>query len=279
MGDEVRGPVIGSAEWAGPTPGETDAILARRIAAYEEGISARGGKRPRREGYVLERIADIHTLRRADSNAQSGKVRLNRHIRRHNSRAEQDLRALQLMILTLSLPEARYTADEITSGGGKTRAIARRDYFPWRILEHAIMEVVMPIMLRHLINDSVACIKGKGLHYGVRRMRRMMRLNRDCAWFWKCDYKKFYQSVPHDVIEAALRRRIKDENFFKLVRLALFSYESGADTEDTLRDEETKKRRANWVVHQPAAGCIRGQRGGPPHEGDGGREVLHTVLR
>lgn len=243
---------IGSLYWELLTPDEIDRILQARIDSYESDIAARGGKRPKREGFVLERIATIDNLRIADIHAQDGKVQKNRYIRRHNKHVEEELRRLQLMILTQRYPPANYKTDEIITDYGKLRVIVKRNYYPWRILEHAIMEIVMPIILKQLITDSVACIKGKGLHYGVKRMKKMLRLNPDLKWFWKCDYKKYYQSIPHDVIESSLRRRIKDENFFTMIRMALFSYDSGAEITTILNDEEKKKRNANWVIHEPA---------------------------
>lgn len=270
---------IGSRDWEKLTPDEIDEILQARIEACESAIAERGGKRPKREGFVLERIAEIGNLRIADMHAQGGKVKKNRHIRRHNKRAEKDLRRLQLMILTLRFPPANYKTDEVITDYGKLRVIVKRNYYPWRILEHAIMEIVMPIILRQLITDSVACIKGRGLHFGVKRMKKMLRLNPELKWFWKCDYKKYYQSVPHDAMEDSLRKRIKDENFYEMIRLALFSYDSGEEIEMILNDEEKKKRNANWVIHEPAVGRPRRMRNRPHNEGEMPVQRLPPVLR
>ena len=54
---------------------------------------------PKRKGYIIEKIADLDNLRIADKNAQAGKVKKNRYIRRHNDRAEADLQELRRMIL------------------------------------------------------------------------------------------------------------------------------------------------------------------------------------
>ena len=270
---------IGSLYWLTLTPEEIDSILKARVDAYEESILTRGGKRPKREGYVVERIAMMDNLRIADAHAQDGKVQKNRYIRRHNKHAEKDLRRLQLMILTQDYPSANYTTDEIITDYGKLRVIVKRNYYPWRILEHAIMEIVMPIILKMLIIDSVACIKGRGLHFGVRRMKKMLRLNPDLKWYWKCDYKKYYQSIPHDVIEDSLRRRIKDEKFFIMMRLVLFSYDSGAEIELILKNEEKKKRNANWILHEPASGCARSLRARSQNEGGLPVQRLSPILR
>lgn len=269
---------IGSQDWPLLSFEERDLILQSRIDAYEAAIAARGGKRPKREGYILERIATIENLRMADIHAQDGKVQKNRYIRRHNKRAEADLRKLQLMILTLRFPPANYKSDVVKTDYGKVRLIVKRNYYPWRILEHAIMEIVMPIIHRRLITDSVACIKGRGLHFGVKRLKKMMRLNPDLRWFWKCDYKKYYQSIPHDAIESALREKIKDENFFDMARLVLFTYDSDEEIDNILHNEETQKRNANWFIHKPAPGCACSMRHRPHHEGEAPAKRISPIL-
>lgn len=89
-------------DWQSLPAEEIDRVLQLRVDDYERRIAERGGKRPKREGYVIERLALMSNLRLADSEAQAGKLKENRGIRRHNMRAERDLRLLQMMILNVS---------------------------------------------------------------------------------------------------------------------------------------------------------------------------------
>ena len=231
---------------------EIDLVISARIRMYEESVK-RNGKEPVREGYVIERIAAIGNLRMADNLAQAGKVKINRYIRRHNLRKEEDLRALQMMILTLNFPEPEYTSDEIKSDAGKIRQIVKQKYFPWRILHYAIMLVVGPRLYRHLIYDTFACIKGKGLHFGVKRMKMFLRRYPEYRFVVKTDFKKFYQSVPHRTIEQAMRKRFKDENFIRLLHVALFTYDSGEELIKILEDETSRKKRStHWGFNKSA---------------------------
>lgn len=158
-------------DWKSLSHNEIDRIIAERIEADNKRIEANGGKKSKRAGYILERIAEINNLREADKEAQDGKVKKNRFIRRHNLHPEEDLRALQLMILTLDFPAPDYSVMRVKSDAGKVRDIVKQKYFPWRILHHAIMRVIEEDVYRNLIYDTSACIKGKGLHFGVRRMK------------------------------------------------------------------------------------------------------------
>lgn len=213
---------------------------------------------PKRKGFLIEQIADMSNLREADKEAQDGKVRKNRFIRRHNEHPEDDLKALREMILTMNFPKPDYSTMFIVSDAGKRRDIVKQKYFPWRILHHAIMRVIGEDLHKSLIIDTSACIKGKGLHFGVKRMKLFLRRYPEYKWFVKTDFKKFYQSIPHEVILNALRRKFKDEKLIRLIDISIFSYDSGEELIKTLEDEELwKERCAYWSVHKSATGKLR----------------------
>lgn len=207
---------------------------------------------PKRRGYIIEQIADMENLKAADKEAQAGKVKKNRHIRRHNLHAEKDLLELQRMILTLDFPEPRYREMELLNDSGKRRVIEKQDYHPWRILHHAIMRVIGDDMYKSLIADTFACITGKGLHYGVKRLKMMLRRYPEYTWYWKTDYKKYYQSIPHEVAMQAFRRKFKDKRFLKLMEVAIFNYDSGQEIIDILNEEHRKKGCTNRRISQSA---------------------------
>jgi hypothetical protein len=62
-------------DWKSLSHNEIDRIIAERIEADNKRIEANGGKKSKRAGYILERIAEINNLREADKEAQDGKVR------------------------------------------------------------------------------------------------------------------------------------------------------------------------------------------------------------
>jgi hypothetical protein len=207
----------------------------------------------KRRGYLLEKIADMDNLRLADKKAQAGKVEKNRHIRRHNLHAEEDLLALREMILNLNFPDPDYRCLMISDRHGKVREIRTQKYYPWRILHHAIMNVIGQDIYHRLISDSFACVPGKGLHYGVRRLKMMLRRYPEYEWFWKADCKKYYQSIQHEKLLEILRRKFKDEKFIRLIEIAILNYDSEDEVQEAL-DDEMQKRVTYWGIHKPATG-------------------------
>ena len=202
----------------------------------------------KRKGHIIEQIADIENLRKADRSAQDGKD--NRAIRRHNIRAEENLLKLQNMILNLDFPSPNFRTATFKSDAGKVRNIVVQSYFPWRILHHAIMQIIEPDFERSYIHDISACIKGRGTHYGVKRMKMFLRRYPKYKWFVKTDYKKFYESIPHDVILSALQRKYKDKRFIELMKLTILNYECSEVILNDIENEK-KKRNANRLLCKP----------------------------
>lgn len=251
-------------QWESMTHEEIDSILIERVRIYEEAIAARGGKRPKREGFIMERIANIDNLRLADKKAQERKtkrlvivngkqVRIpNKYIQRHNENAEDELRALQKMILTLRFPPPNFRSEFLQTDAGKIRELVKQDYYPWRILQHAIMLVITPRIFHSLIMDTFACINGKGLHFGVCRVKRTMRCHPELRWFWKTDFKKYYQSLPHNLVRSSLERLFKDKMFIRLVDKVILAYDSGEKIINELEHEIIRNQRnPHWGRVKP----------------------------
>lgn len=232
-------------DWGSLSDSAIDDVIRHRMDAY------RARPQPKRQGYVIERIADMENLRAADDEAQVGKMKNNRPIQQHNRHKEKELRQLQRMILTLSFPEIHFRVEILKTDAGKERELAKKSYYPWKILDHAIMRVIWPVMYKGLIHDTCACIKGRGIHFAVKRMKTFIRRYPDMRYFWKTDYKKFYQSIQHDVVMEEFRKKFKDEHFLKLVEMVVCNYDSGPDVEKALSDER-EKRIHNRSLHESA---------------------------
>jgi len=97
----------------------------------------------------------------------------------------------------------------------KARLISAAPYRD-RVVHHAVMNVLEPILDRHFHQDSFACRKGKGTHAASRRLQEFMRRNRYAV---HCDIHKFFPSIDHRLLKATFRRLIKDEQVLWLLDL------------------------------------------------------------
>lgn len=89
----------------------------------------------------------------------------------------------------------------------KPRAISAADPRD-RVVHHALCAVLEPVFERVAVFDSYACRVGKGSHAAVARAAYFARRH---AYFLKMDVRKFFETVDHAVMKAALRRVVRDE--------------------------------------------------------------------
>lgn len=101
------------------------------------------------------------------------------------------------------------------------RRVITAPAFRDRVLHHAIMNVCEPHFERWLVHDSYACRKGKG------RLAALERATRHAArsgWFLKLDIRKYFESIPHDRLMAALCRKFKDHRLLGLLERLLMEH-------------------------------------------------------
>ena len=86
--------------------------------------------------------------------------------------------------------------------------------FSDRVIHHALMNVIGPILERSLIFDTYANRIGKGTHQAIRRFQEYARLYR---FLLKCDIKKYFPSIDHEILKRLIRRLIGDQHVLWLI--------------------------------------------------------------
>lgn len=93
---------------------------------------------------------------------------------------------------------------------GKARELCYTRTFPDRIVQHAVMQVVAPILLSGCVRDSYAAREGKGIHAGMMRVMRDLRHDPDgTKYALKLDVYHYFPSVKRDILFDALKRKLK----------------------------------------------------------------------
>ena len=99
-----------------------------------------------------------------------------------------------------------------------------------RVLHHAIFNILNPIFEPTFIANSYSCRIGYGTHTGVDALDSFIRktsqnYTKPC-YVLKCDIKKFFDSVNHEILFSILKRRIKDKDALCLLQESIESYVS-----------------------------------------------------
>ena len=90
--------------------------------------------------------------------------------------------------------------------------------FKDRVVQHAICNIIEPIFEKSFIFDSYACRKNKGTHVGIKRLEFFLnRGNLNPLYALKCDIKKYFLSINHDILKKIIRKKIGDEKLLNLI--------------------------------------------------------------
>lgn len=97
-----------------------------------------------------------------------------------------------------------------------------------RLLHHAIYRILYPFFDKIFIGDSYSCRLDKGVHKALNRFRRMYyevsKNNHRACWILKCDIKKFFDSIDHNILINILKQYILDRDIVWLLENVIASF-------------------------------------------------------
>lgn len=168
----------------------------------------------KRIGNVYDQITSLKNIQDADMKAQKGKA--NQYgVIKHNQNREANLLVLQDMLQSKTYKTSAYDIFKVYEP--KEREVYRLPYFPDRIAHHAIMNVLEPIFVSTFTADTYSCIKRRGIHALLRKLKSDLRDIPGTTYCLKLDIKKFYPSVDHDTLKMLLRKKFKDKDLLWLL--------------------------------------------------------------
>lgn len=164
---------------------------------------------------LYDSIISIENLQQADINARRGKKQ-SYGVELHDRKRDANIQRLHEALRDQTYKTSRYHIFKIYEP--KEREIYQLTYYPDRIVHHAVMNILEPVWTSIFTADTYACIKGKGIHAVVRKMKHILRTDpEETRYCLKLDIKKFYPSIDHEILKMIVRRRIKDPRLLSLL--------------------------------------------------------------
>lgn len=100
-----------------------------------------------------------------------------------------------------------------------------------RIVHHAVVNVIEPIVDRTFIYDSWSCRKGKGTTRSIDRchilLNRLSNHGTRMVWVLHCDIRKFFHSIDHEILLTILRQKLSDGRMLNLCKQIIDSFSPG----------------------------------------------------
>ncbi len=173
---------------------------------------------PRRSPVGPDEMATLDNLARAFHRAARGKaprpevIAFRAELDRHLADIGEELRSARLRL-------GGFRSFRIHDPKPRTiHAPVFRD----RVIHHAMMGVMGPVMERNLVDDTFACREGKG---GLAAVLRAQAHHRRYGAFVKVDMRSYFGSIDHGVLRALLARRFKHPKTLDLCDQLLSSHD------------------------------------------------------
>lgn len=100
-----------------------------------------------------------------------------------------------------------------------------------RLLHHAIYRILYPFFDKKFIYDSYSCRIDKGTHRAMTRFQDFGRIvsknNTRTVWVLKCDIRKFFANIDHQILKNILTKFIGDNDVLWLLGQIIDSFDGG----------------------------------------------------
>jgi retron-type reverse transcriptase len=99
-----------------------------------------------------------------------------------------------------------------------------------RLLHHALYRTLYPFFDRTFVPHSYSCRLGKGVHNALNTFRsfgyKASKNHTQTLWVLKCDIRKFFASIDHQILTEIIREFIPDKDTLSLLSEIIGSFQS-----------------------------------------------------
>lgn len=183
---------------------------------------------------LFNSICSMDNLYRAYQNAKSGKGWY-KEVKQIEKRPFYYLAGLQYMLKNHLFKTSEYEIF-ILNEGKKKRDVYKLPFFPDRIAQWAILQVIEPFLVANMTADTYSAIPGKGIQPIVNDLRGYYKTKRvdgkkksvwvpsillsdeeNTRYCYKIDLHHYYQSINHEVLKQKFRKVFKDPELIWLL--------------------------------------------------------------
>lgn len=169
-------------------------------------------------------IASIENLFEAWHEFQKGKK--NRiDVQLFGRNIEDNLFSLQTLLSNKNYGHGKYESFYVNDP--KQRHIHKAAVVD-RIIHHLLYKYLYWLFDKTFIYDSYSCRLDKGTHRGVKRLeyfaRKVSANYRTECWALKCDIRKFFASIDHEILTSLISAKVNDENILWLIKSVVKSF-------------------------------------------------------
>ncbi len=182
----------------------------------------------KRTGNIYEKITQLGNIESAIMKASKGK-KGRKSVEKVLDSPTYYAMQIQKMLKDKTYKPSPYIEMKIQDGvRKKERIIFKPCFYPDQCIHWALMLHLEPILMKKMYHWNCASIKGRGLHHGMRHLKRILVDDRKYTKYClKLDVKKFYPSIDKEILKNKFRRILKDKDVLWLIDSIVDSAEEG----------------------------------------------------
>jgi len=178
----------------------------------------------KRYNNLYEKICSIENITLAHKKARKGKLHY-KEVKKIDNDPDNYFFKLSKILEDDKFVNSKYKKITKITDNGKKREIFKLPYYPDRIVQHTIMNILEPIWKSVFIRDTYSSLQGRGIHDGVNRIKKALKDKEGTTYCLKLDVVKFYPSINNEILKTIIRRKIKDIRLLKLIDTIIDSKE------------------------------------------------------
>lgn len=182
----------------------------------------------KRIGNIFDNVTKLGNIESGIMHASRGKTKRPKVERILDSPTFYALQ-IQKMLKEKSYIPSPYYEMKIRDGAKKKeRTIFKPEFYPDQCIHWALMLQLEPILLKGMYDYCCASIKGRGINYGMRYIKKILVRDRKYTKYClKLDIKHFYPSVNKEILKKKFRKKIKDPDMLWLIDSIIDSSKEG----------------------------------------------------
>ena len=123
-----------------------------------------------------------------------------------------------------------------------------------RVVHHLLYLSLAPFFFQIFIADSYSCQLGKGTHKALDRFAKfssvMSKNNTKKCFVLKCDIRKFFATIDHEILMGILETRLNDKRLLALIQVVVESFNSGVEGKGLPLGNLTSQLLVNIYMHE-----------------------------
>ena len=152
------------------------------------------------------------------NSSKGGKKKKRRDVRKALSDIETFKKHIRYMINNYK--PVHHKPKQIYDGVSRKKRTIIVPTYEEQVIQHMLVNVLKPMFLQGIYEYAYGSVPGRGSHDGKKAIEKWIRTDpKNCKYILKLDIKKYFESIPHDILKTKLAKYIKD----KKVRELLFA--------------------------------------------------------